>query len=44
MEKIGRVEHVVVSGKQIVREDEYIGECGEGVMVRGDGFGLLDQE
>ena len=44
MEKIGRVEHVLLRGKQIVRDAAYIGETGDGLLVRGEPFGLLYQQ
>lgn len=43
MEKIGRVEHVLLRGKQIVKDAAYIGENGDGELVQGEPFGLMYQ-
>lgn len=44
MEKIGRVEQVLLRGKQVVRDAVYVGENGDGQLVRGEPFGLLYQQ
>ena len=43
MEKIGRVEQVLLRGKQVVRDAVYVGENGDGQLLRCEPFGLMYQ-
>ena len=41
MEKIGRVDQVLLRGKQVVKDAAYVGQNGDGELLRGQPFGLL---
>ena len=43
MEKIGRVEQVLLRGKQVVKDAVYVGENGDGQLLRCEPYGLLYQ-
>lgn len=44
MEKIGRVEQVLLRGKQVVKDAAYVGDPGDGQLLRCEPFGLLYQQ
>ena len=44
MEKIGRVDQVLLRGKQVVKDAKYIGSNGDGKLIQGQPFGLLYQQ
>ena len=43
MEQIGRVETVLLRGKEVVKDGTYIGKNGDGQWLKGKPFGLLYQ-
>ena len=44
MEKIGRVEQVLLRGKQVVKDAVYVGQNGDGELLHCEPFGLLYQQ
>lgn len=44
MEKIGRVEQVLLRGKQVVKDAAYVGENGDGQLLQCAPYGLLYQQ
>ena len=44
MEKIGRVEQVLLRGKQVVKDAVYVGENGDGQLLQCEPYGLLYQQ
>lgn len=41
MEQIGQVETVFLRGKKIVKEAKYVGENGDGKLLKGSPYGLM---